>query len=192
MIWERCKGCRLHFIHKTLAAWEPSMKIHSVPSIWTKKEDFPRIQLYKRKYFGQKFIHSITVALNCGIRWIHHTIFHNTVGLGDHQVKAMHQMMQMMFQSCLLDISIERTNLWSCGSLLGQILRPLLLVHLHQHPLFIRQVVLNVGYLSWNCPNWNYFLLVSVYCTITRIKDRLCKLKLNPNLCQWCLRGPWW
>ena len=172
MIWERCKGCRLHFIHKTLAAWEPSMKIHSVPSIWTKKEDFPRIQLYKRKYFGQKFIHSITVALNCGIRWIHHTIFHNTVGLGDHQVKAMHQMMQMMFQSCLLDISIERTNLWSCGSLLGQILRPLLLVHLHQHPLFIRQVVLNVGYLSWNCPNWNYFLLVSVYCVLYNYKDK--------------------
>ena len=121
------------------------------------KSRLPSTQFYRTRYFGQKFIHSITVALNCGIRWIHHTIFHNTVGLGDHQVKAMHQMMHMIFQSCLLDISIETTNLCSCGSLLGQILRPLLLIHLHQHPFFIRQVLLNVCYLSWNCPNWNYY-----------------------------------
>ena len=37
----------------------------------------------------------------------------------------------------------------SCGGLLGQILRSLVLVHLHQHLLLLRQVLLNVSDFPW-------------------------------------------
>lgn len=115
--------------------------------------------------FQWKFIQSTTFALNCGMRWIHHEIFRNTE-LGD-KVKAMHPAGEnikcpknIWIQNFLFLRTTSRSGSW-CG-LLGQKLCSLLLVHLHQHPLLICQVVPYVCDFSWKCKksercNWEGF-----------------------------------